>query len=50
MEFIWYPTFEDSQGNSVTSNRGLFSHDFINFYTSPCGLGIQNYFNKNSIL
>lgn len=46
MEFMWYPSFEDKLGNTVTSSTGLFTHNMLRHYNPPCGISVQNYFTK----
>ena len=49
MEFMWHPTFQDLNGNTATSNIGLFTHDFINRYAPPCDIPISAGWNDNFI-
>eukprot|EP00347_Sterkiella_histriomuscorum_P015208 403357903 len=48
MEFNWFPSFEDGQGNIQSSSRPLLTHNMIRHYNPPCGISLQNYFNKGS--
>lgn len=49
MEFLWYPTYSNEEGQLVSTTKGLFTHKFIGHYSPPCGVSVQNYFNKGSI-
>jgi len=49
MEFIWHPTYSDEQRQLASTVKGLFTHNMIRHYNPPCGITVQNYFNKGDI-